>query len=595
MIDLYKALLLYQEEKLDESCVALPAPPWASSPLPRFRPKRQSANCFCPSLISRRRSRKAAQKHCLSALRRLKNAEAPAVEYQAYFVVGQVKEALKDLRGAVRAYRQSHSTLEDLRCHLLGEELEDRLSQDKSAVYESLTWITLLTRPGARGAAEAFAYVEQAKSRSLADLIAFRAHAMQPRARRSADLGDRVSDLRDKLNWTYHQIVLEGLRAEQGSRARIQRLRRQTRAYGDGMARALARISNSDREFVELQSAGIVGLDAIRSSLPEDALLLEYYHARGVFYVWLVRKDAVEVVPLVPAEEVRDHLHLLQFQLAKFRLGREYANTFGPALQAAASFHLEELYRDLVAPIRDRLDARHLVIVPHGFLHHLPFHALFDGEKWLCDEFSISYAPSSSVFHLCTAKRWRAPERSLVLGIPDPLAPYIRQEAEFVASVLPNPRLFLGEEASEDRLRAYGPVSRFIHIATHGLFRRDNPMFSSIRLGKSQLRLLDLYQLRLSAELVTLSGCGTGLNVVVGGDELLGLARGLLYAGAQTVLATLWDANDESTAMFMKCFYEGLASTANKAVALQHAMRSLRATYPHPYHWAPFVLIGKFS
>src|SRR6202007_2842539 len=66
----------------------------------------------------------AAQKHCLSALRRLRNAEAPAVGYQAYFVLGQVKEALQDLKGAFRAFRQSHSTLEDLRSHLLGEELK---------------------------------------------------------------------------------------------------------------------------------------------------------------------------------------------------------------------------------------------------------------------------------------------------------------------------------------------------------------------------------------------------------------------------------------------------------------------------------------
>ena len=91
-----------------------------------------------------------------------------------------------------------------------------------------------------------------------------------------------------------------------------------------------------------------------------------------------------------------------------------------------------------------------------------------------------------------------------------------------------------------------------MHIATHGMFRRDNPMFSSIRLGDGPLSVYDLYELRLSAELVTLSGCGTGLSGVVGGDEQLGLVRGLLYAGARGVLLTLWDAYDSSTADFMK-------------------------------------------
>ena len=93
---------------------------------------------------------------------------------------------------------------------------------------------------------------------------------------------------------------------------------------------------------------------------------------------------------------------------------------------------------------------------------------------------------------------------------------------------------------------------------------------------------------------MTLSGCGTGLNVVVGGDELLGLKRGLLYAGAQGVLLTLWDVNDQSTAEFMKLFYERLQRDPDKAQALQYAMAEIRREYPHPFYWAPFVLLGKY-
>src|SRR5207244_2873797 len=93
----------------------------------------------------------------------------------------------------------------------------------------------------------------------------------------------------------------------------------------------------------------------------------------------------------------------------------------------------------------------------------------------------------------------------------------IEEEVRSVASALPNPKLFLGGDATAECLREHGPHSRFVHVATHGLFRQDNPMFSSIRLSDSLLSLFDLYQLRLPAELVTLSGCGTGLNVVVGG------------------------------------------------------------------------------
>ena len=118
-------------------------------------------------------------------------------------------------------------------------------------------------------------------------------------------------------------------------------------------------------------------------------------------------------------------------------------------------------------------------------------------------------------------------------------------------------------------------------------------MFSGIRLGDSYFSLYDLYQLKLPAELVALSGCSTGLNVVAAGDELLGLARGIIHAGAQTSLLTLWDVQDRSTAQLMKYFYGHLASTRNKAEALQKAMHRLRSEYPHPYYWAPLILIGK--
>jgi CHAT domain-containing protein len=158
-----------------------------------------------------------------------------------------------------------------------------------------------------------------------------------------------------------------------------------------------------------------------------------------------------------------------------------------------------------------------------------------------------------------------------------------------------NAQLFMGEQATEEQLRLHGPHSRFIHIATHGYFRQDNPMFSSIRLGNSLLSLFDLYQLQFDADLVTLSGCGTGMNVVIGGDELIGLVRGLLYAGAQTLMVSLWEVHDQSTAEFMRDFYEGYKSSASKANALRSAMLKLKQKHRHPYYWAAFALVGKFS
>ncbi len=535
-----------------------------------------------------------AKSHCQAAFRRLAKGEAPVVEFQAHATMGQVQEASGDPGAAYQSYKRAHDRLEGLRSHLLGEEFKIAFLKDKLSVYESLVLLSLARRR-AGGREAAFHFIERAKSRSLADLIAFQVSALQPRVGHDPQLAARLCELEEKLTSAYHQARREELQAEEASAERLQRLRRASRSYESEFSAVLSGIGSADQEFASLLSAGTAPLDAIRSAIPAGALLLEYYVARGTVYACILGSDRLEVLPLAAADPVRSTLRLLQFQLSKFRLGEQYVRRFSETLHAATQTHLRELHGALIAPLRNKLHAQHLIVVPHGFLHYLPFHALWDGDRWLVDEFSLSYAPSASVYYLCASRKTVLPRESLVLGIPDPLAPYILDEARTVAAALPGARLFLGDQATHELLREYAPSSRFVHIATHGLFRRDNPMFSSIRLGKSDLNLFDLYQLRLSSELVTLSGCGTGLNVVVGGDELLGLVRGLLFAGSQAVLVTLWDVNDESASEFMKSFYRRLPNVPSKAVAIQQAMQELRLRYPHPYHWAPFVLIGRFE
>jgi CHAT domain-containing protein len=309
-------------------------------------------------------------------------------------------------------------------------------------------------------------------------------------------------------------------------------------------------------------------------------------------YVCLLGRNALDVIRLGAMPQIRSRVRLLQFQLSKFALGPEFVGAMGPQLQAAAETHLHDLYELLIAPVRERLTADHLVIVPHDVLHSLPFHALFDGRRYLIDDYSISYAPSAGVYRLCRLKPPRSSGDALVMGVPDAATPLIADEVRAVASALPDAHVLLGPDATGAELERRGRGSRFVHIATHGLFRRDNPMFSSIKLGDGPFNVYDLYGLDLPVELVTLSGCSTGLSVVMGGDEQLGLARGLLYAGARAVLLTLWDVNDTSTAAFMNRFYARLQSGWTKAKAAQDGMRDLRDRYRHPFYWAPFSLIG---
>lgn len=594
LIDVYRALVFYQADlpreagRLSRSAV-------------NFFSKTSmvSKTALCELLLTRLHLQSGktqqAEALCRSALKRLHRSESPSLTYQAYFVLGQVYEAAGDRRRAMEAYRESHSRLENLRSQIRAEELKIAFLKDKLAVFESLVWMSLAgkVRPAARE--KAFNYIEQAKSRSLADLIAFRAQSLPSPQEARSRFVEQVHHLREELNWCYHQIDSQPLQQKPLSPKRIRGLHQHAQRVEGQLLRTLSALAATDKEFSSLQSAGCIRLDDIRAKIPADALLLEYFQARGTIYASLLGRECLQILPVARASRVRILFHLLQFQLSKFRLGMDYVRAYTETLREATQVHLSELYQELVAPVRDLLQASHLIVVPHDFLHYLPFHALRDGERYLIDEFSISYAPSASVYYLCCTKRAQSQNRSVIFGIPDQLAPQILPEVQAVASELPNSQLFLGEEANEKRLRSLGSTSRFVHIATHGLFRRDNPMFSAIRLGDSMFSLFDFYQLNLSSELVTLSGCSTGSSVVVGGDELLGLVRGVLYSGAQAVLVTLWDVNDKSTADFMKSFYRLMACFPNKAQAVQRAIREVRQEYPHPYYWAPFVLIGNVT
>ncbi len=594
MVDLYQALAFFQEHRLAE------AETLCASALRFFsRSPMMAKAALCQLLLARIHLAagrvEVARETCLGAIARLEQAETPALTYQAYFVLGLVEEALHAPEAARRAYETAHGRLENLRSHLKSEEMKIAFLKDKTAIYEALVRMRLRKGASPADLEAAFAYIEQAKSRSLADLIAYRGSTLPSPRNTHRALVEEVSALRAELNYHTRSIQLRENSAGPAGTAQIEKLRRAARDCEQRLMETMANLRVEDREFANLDEARSIDLETIRSVLPEETVLLQYYRVQDTFYACLLSRRDLKIVPLGSASKLRRVLQLLRFQLSKFRLGADYVRTFEQRLRQATEAHLREFYDQLIAPVQEHLRASHLIVAPHEFLHYLPFQALTDGTRYLGDRYTISYTPSASVYYLCRTKNVTESEGSLVLGVPDPAAPQIENEVRAVASVLPDAHVYLGKEVTLEVLKERGARSRYIHIATHGWFRQDNPMFSSISLGNSNLNLFDLYQLSLPAELVTLSGCGTGLNVVVGGDELMGLKRGLLYAGAQGVLLTLWDVNDLSTAEFMKSFYEQLRGTSNKAEAVRQATAELRRKYPHPYYWAPFILVGKYD
>jgi CHAT domain-containing protein len=539
---------------------------------------------------------------CDEAWKGLESLDTPILSYQAQFLRGQIYEAQGQNEQAYDSYKKSRSALEALRSSLQRDELKLGFMRNRLDVYNRLIQMCLDRGPAepfieahstvrTNALEEALFYIEAAKSRTLRDLILGSEH---PRSEKSEETEtDRhVRDLRKELNWYYHRIEREQISQKVVPFEDIESLRRQARAREHQLMRLLLEAPNPTAISVALRNSSAATLQEIRYALPQHSALLEYFSLGEQIFAAVVTVDFLKILPLASSTVVARRLRLLQFQLSKFRLNSEYVASFHQALLGAAQVHLRGLYDDLIGPLEGLLKVRDLVIVPFGPLHSLPFHALFDGKAYLIEKFGICYGPSASIFAHGCGTRPNCGGPSLILGVNDERTPFIEEEVKAVASVLPKARVLFGSDATEEALRNFGQRSRMIHIASHGYFRQDNPMFSSIKLADSYLTLYDLYHMDLPADLLTLSGCVTGLNVVDGGDELLGLTRGLLYAGARSLLLSLWEVDDRSTSDLMKEFYGGLTRGYRKADALRGAMLELRKRCPHPYYWAPFKLIG---
>lgn len=590
LIDLYRALVFYNEGRFFE------ARRLCSEALGSFLGLKLISKAVLAHLLLARIAMRTdgpdqAFQHASAALEKLPELQVPALEFQTNLLMGNNHAAQGNSEKAYTSYQAARQSFETLRSNLRGEELKIAFVKNRMEVYENLVEICLARNSDSRE--EAFGYIEQAKSRSLTDLFARPVPALSEADPGQSELAHSIRDLREELNWYYNLIEREQLQPETRSPDRIATLQKQAHHREKELIRILQEATETDAAQAGLSTPAQMPLTAIRAAIPADSLLVEYFRVRDRILVCLLGQETLEIFPTTLESKVAGCLRLLQFQLSKFRLDTKYLQAFQESLVQATLAHLKELYDELIAPVATRLTAKHLIFVPHGLLHYVPFHALFDGTQHLIDRYTVSYSPSASVYALCQARTSSSTGASLVLGVPDPLAPAILDEVEALQGILDRAETFVGERASEKILRKRGPESRLIHIATHGHFRQDNPMFSSIRLGDSFLSLYDLYHLRLPVELVTLSGCSTGLNVIAGGDEIIGLARGFLQAGAQSLVLSLWDVHDKSTAEFMKTFYQRLQKGQTKAEALQAAMIGLRSIYPHPYQWAPFILVGK--
>jgi len=333
----------------------------------------------------------------------------------------------------------------------------------------------------------------------------------------------------------------------------------------------------------------VASLADIQALLGADTTLLEYFVTEERTLVFVITQDTFETVALdVSGDALTD-------TITGFR---DFASLEDPHPAS-----LQQLHSWLVAPIESHLATSTVGIVPHGALHYLPFAALTDGERYLGDDQVLFTLPSASALAFIQEKRKDNADTLLALGNPtiaEPLAVlhFAEREAEAVADLYAT-QPFVGADASESVVWLQAANAGILHLAAHGAYNAYNPLFSAIYLAgdaenDGRLEVHEIYGLDLTAatDLVVLSACQTQIGEVSAGDEVVGLSRAFLYAGTPSVIASLWNVDDEATALLMERFYTHLRAGLSKGEALRQAQIDVRDEYPHPYYWAAFVLTG---
>ena len=493
---------------------------------------------------------------------------------------GRIAEDEGKPQEAVEFYRRAIEIIEAQRSTIHTEANKIGFIGDKQDLYGRI--IGALARSG--NAAAALEFSERSKSRALVDLLASRG-AGTLAAGANAETAAMLQDLELGEADALAQMPVSATEGKSGYRSRV--------------AETVGRLRSAAPQLSTLVAVTPWSSDKVQQALREDETMIEYYYSDKVFAAFVADRRSVRVVMLDDRGLEQD------VQALRSTLAGATQLTSAAALRK----HLEEaylpraqaLYRRLLAPILPQVRTPNLLVVAHGVLHYLPFVALHDGRQYLIERFGVRTLPSANVLRFVRDGTPGFPGPLLVFGNPD-LGnrrfdlPQAEQEARRIAAAVPDARLLLRGQATREAFRKLAPDYRFIHFASHGEFDARQPLQSGLLLSgpdleQGRLTAAEIYGAHLNAELVTLSGCETGLGTVEGGDDVVGLIRGFMYAGANSVIASLWEVDDSSTSTLMTSLYGKLGSLS-KRDALRRAQLETMKAFPHPFHWAAFYLTG---
>ncbi len=490
--------------------------------------------------------------------------------------------AAGDQQGALSALEQAVSTIDATWSQVPSGDVRIAFFRDQHPAFVDLTYLLL----DVQRTHDALLTFERGRSRSLLESAPLERDPAWTRAR-------------EHLDW----LLARQLDAELGPLAGGTELRPE-RDLATGWSE---QITQAREQLAHLSAAATATASKLHPALHLDAhqllaarqgdeLLLVYLSGPRGVRVLVIDDDnnggfTVDAVDLhQPEAKIAALRDKLLFQLSRRVVEGDDARGLHSALAKLGS--------RLLGPISDRLQGaqgpRPLVIVPYGSLHDLPMHAFeLDGAP-LAARHDVTQG--ISVWHLAKLRARGAPptQRALgwTVGASLGALPAIDRELADLSQTFGGRLQTLSPDQLLGALHEGALDGQLLHIASHGRFERERPRFSAICLGQRFLMAHDLASMTFDIDLVTLSGCETGRKRPTGGDELMGLSRALLGAGARAVLGSLWPVRDDTTAQFMQAFYTAYASGMSASRSLTHARRSMLGQTNDPVSWAAFSLLG---
>ena len=523
---------------------------------------------FAAALGPLGRALSAAQEHRLKRL-----------ELDVHSAIGNAYLRLETLDESEEHLVRAIELIETLREPLAGEEFRMGFFMDKVRPYQDLIKLNLI-KGTSQSRETAFLLTERARSRTLFE-------AMDVTGAERSQNDDTLARKREELtllNYRFSAKSVSDIEDRQMLWARIARLEQEIDELYLRTSAAVLRQHN-ERTFDENTIA------SVRERLSEGTALVEYAAAGDDLIAFVVGREGIrEVVEFGPVDRLREDVY--RFRQVTAPASLEDVRISFSSVKGA----LETLYRRYFEPLEPFIaSSQRIVAVPFQDLFHIPFHALHDGGGFLIEDLEFVYAPSAAIYVDLSQKQESGHSRSanVVIGVDAPDLSWIRQEVDEFCEAFPDAICLEGASATRLEIARVVAGSEIVHFACHGVFRPDNPFYSSLRLHDGPLMVRDCRDLDLRAcRLAVLSACETGISKITDGEEALGLIRGFLSAGAANLVLSHWVVEDSATRRIMKRFYQLLNEGRSPSSALRGSQLELLEDFPHPFFWAPFYSVG---